>query len=62
MEDRRYMEEIKIAIRVVTVILGIYLYSWVWEYLKNSENEYLFCKWILINAFIVILIIFWAFS
>lgn len=56
------MEEIKIAIRVVTVILGIYLYSWVWEYLKNSENEYLFCKWILINAFIVILIIFWAFS
>ena len=58
------MEEIKIAIRLVTIILGIYLYSWVCEYLRNNENEneYLFWSWIFINVLVVIMIIFWAFS
>ena len=62
------MEEIKIAIRFVTMILGIALYASIWSYLgiyKDeilAKNRYVLWSWIFINVFVLIMIIFWAFS
>lgn len=62
------MEEIKIAIRFVTIILGIALYASIWSYLGmhideiSAKNRYILWSWIFINVFALIMIILWAFS
>lgn len=62
------MQEIKIAIRFVTIILGIGLYASIWSYLGMhkdeilAKNRYVLWSWIFINVFVLIMIIFWAFS
>ena len=71
------MEEIKMIIRMVVLTLGLFLYIGVWGYLwKNREimqNEYtywctgklirdLLWMWVTIHAFLVVIIILWAFS
>lgn len=62
------MEYIKMTIRIVTIILGIALYASIWSYLGIHKNEilainrYVLWSWIFINVFVLIMIIFWAFS
>lgn len=62
------MQEIKIAIRVITIILGIYLYTSIWSYLGIHKDEilatnrYILWSWVFINVFALIMIILWAFS
>ena len=62
------MEEIKIAIRTLTVVLGFFLYSWIWGYLTDKvgsnrkEYIYIYWSWIFINIFAAFIIILWAFS
>lgn len=62
------MQEIKIAIRFVTIILGTALYASIWSYLGMHIDEilvinrYILWSWIFINVFALIMIILWAFS
>ena len=62
------MQEIKIAIRVVTMVLGIALYASIWSYLGMHKDEilatnrYILWSWVFINVFALIMIILWAFS
>lgn len=62
------MDEIKIAIRFATMILGIALYVSIWSYFGEHKNEilvknrYILWSWICINVFALIIIILWAFS
>lgn len=71
------MEEIKMTIRMIVLTLGLFLYIGVWGYLwKNREMMQtgytywcteklisdLLWMWVTIHAFLVVMIIFWAFS
>ena len=71
------MYEIKMIIRMIVLTLGLFLYIGVWAYLwKNREimqTGYtywcaerligdLLWMWVTIHAFLVVMIIFWAFS
>lgn len=62
------MEKIKIAIRLITIILGTALYASIWSYLGMhmdeilAKNRYILWSWIFINIFTAFMIILWAFS
>lgn len=63
------MEEIKILIRMIVLILGLFLYIGVWGYLwKNRDrccekyiNDFLW-TWVFVHISLVLIIIAWAFS
>lgn len=59
------MEQIKLGLRITSIVVGIIGYSAIWIYLinnrrKNENSEFLWALWKLLHAIVIVLAFLWA--
>ena len=61
------MEQIKLGLRIASIMVGIIGYSAIWMWLinnrrKNENSEFLWVLWKFIHAVVIVIAFLWAWS